>query len=657
MDIGGRGRGRSRGRGGGRDQEELEDLAGGGASVDGVPVGVTQTRDDRITDLLTRLLERLLKRVDAHLWWRGAAARRAQAGMSWANFVEEFNAKYFPLEALDRLEGRFLELPQGRQTVREYEVEFNSLSVYAGRAMEEVELVKIDALLDEGLKDEAVVREQGHRVASYPRRSGTDTRVCFHFKEAGHIKPKCPNLHQKEVAVVAAATKIPPERQIAPTPRVYSIGEGRARNVDVHVAWESMPADLIICVVELYDVIFGMDWLGHYMVHLDCHRGRVLFEREKRRLVYQDVRPSFGSLMIAAMQAEKMIEKVKNKYSLLRIDELLDQLRGATWFYKIDLASGYHPILIDEGDFQKTTFWTRYRYYEFMVMSFGLTNAPASFMRLMNGVFQEYLDEFVIIFLDDILVYYKSSEEHDVHMRVVLKKLLEKKLFAKLSQYSFWQREIRFLGHIISAAGVSVDPEKIQAIREWPRPRNATEIRSFLGLAGYYQRFVKGFASLAQGMTKLRGKDVPYVWSPEFEEIFAKLKAMLTSTPVLALPEQGEPYAVYTGASRLGLGCVLMHHGKVIAYASRQLRKHEGNYPTHDLEMAAVVFALKIWRFYLYGGKVQVFTDHKSLKYILTQPELNLRQRRWMTLVADYDLEIAYHPGKTNLVTDALSQK
>ena len=159
-----------------------------------------------------------------------------------------------------------------------------------------------------------------------------------------------------------------------------------------------------------------------------------------------------------------------------------------------------------------------------------------------------------------------------------------------------------FLGHIVSAEGVSVDPEKIEAIRDWPRPTNATEIRSFLGLAGYYRRFVKGFASMAQPMTKLTGKDVPFVWSRECEEGFVSLKEMLTSTPVLALPEHGEPYMVYTDASGVGLGCVLMQRGKVIAYASRQLRKHEGNYPTHDLEMAAVIFALKnlevlsLWR-------------------------------------------------------------
>jgi len=195
--------------------------------------------------------------------------------------------------------------------------------------------------------------------------------------------------------------------------------------------------------------------------------------------------------------------------------------------------SGYHQIPIAETDVCKTAFRTRYGYFEFMVMPFGLTNAPAAFMRLMNSVFQEFLDEFVIIFIDDILVYSKSPEEHEVHLMRVMEKLWEQKLFAKLSKCSFWQREMGFLGHIFSAKGVSVDPEKIEAIRDWPKPTNATEIRSFLGLAGYYRRFVKGFASMAQPMSKLTGKNVPFVWSLDCEEGFMSLKEMLMSTPVL----------------------------------------------------------------------------------------------------------------------------
>ena len=206
---------------------------------------------------------------------------------------------------------------------------------------------------------------------------------------------------------------------------------------------------------------------------------------------------------------------VKNKYPLPRIDELLDQLRGAKWFSKIDLASGYHQIPIEPGDVRKTAFRTRYGHYEFVVMPFGLTNAPAAFMKMMNGIFREYLDEFVIIFIDDILVYSKTKEDHKSHkrhLRAVLGRLREHKLFAKLSKCSFWQKIIGFLGHIVSDQGVSVDQDKIKCIREWTQTKNAMEVRSFLGLVGYYRKFVKGFSSLAQPMTQLTGKDVKFAW-------------------------------------------------------------------------------------------------------------------------------------------------
>ncbi|WZZ15423.1 hypothetical protein YC2023_108512 [Brassica napus] len=348
---------------------------------------------------------------------------------------------------------------------------------------------------------------------------------------------------------------------------------------------------------------------------------------------------------------------IKDKYPLPRIDELLDQLKGASWFSKIDLASGYHQIPIAKSDFMKTAFRTRYGQYEFVVMPFGLTNAPAAFMRLMNEVFHDYLDKFVIIFIDDILVYSRSKEEHKEHLRLVMERLRNQKLYAKFSKCSFWKREIGFLGHIVSGEGVAADPEKVQAIREWPRLTTVTEVRSFLGLAGYYRKFVKDFSSIAKPLTKLTGKGVPFLWVEETERAFKKLKEALTTAPVLALPEQGKPYTVYTDASRVGLGCVLMQDGRVIAYASRQLRKHEDNYSTHDLELAAVVFALRIWRSYLYGQEVEVYTDHQSLKYLFTQPDLNLRQRRWMEFVADYDIRIRYHPGKANVVEDALSRR
>ncbi|KAA0057168.1 pol protein [Cucumis melo var. makuwa] len=348
---------------------------------------------------------------------------------------------------------------------------------------------------------------------------------------------------------------------------------------------------------------------------------------------------------------------VKNRYPLPRIDDLFDQLQGAIVFSKIDLRSGYHQLRIRDSDIPKTTFCSRYGHYEFIVMSFGLTNAPAVFMDLMNRVFKDFLDSFVIVFIDDILIYSKTEAEHEEHLRQVLETLRANRLYAKFSKCEFWLKKVSFLGHVVSSEGVSVDPAKIEAVTNWPRPSTVSEIRSFLGLAGYYRRFVEDFSRIASPLTQLTRKGTPFVWSPTCQNSFQELKQKLVTAPVLTVPDGSESFVIYSDASKKGLGCVLMQQGKVIAYASCQLKSHEQNYPTHDLELAIVVFALKIWRHYLYGDKMQIFTDHKSLKYFFTQKELNMRQRRWLELVKDYDCEILYHPGKANVVAEALSRK
>jgi hypothetical protein len=290
-------------------------------------------------------------------------------------------------------------------------------------------------------------------------------------------------------------------------------------------------------------------------------------------------------------------------------------------------------------------------------MSFGLTNAPAFFMNLMNKVFMEELDKFVVVFIDDILIYSKNREDHKRHLRIVLGKLRAHQLYAKLSKCEFWLEKIAFLGHILTAEGIEVDPSKVEAVSKWRQPSNVSEVRSFLGMAGYYRRFIKGFSSIARPMTELLKKDHKFVWTPKCEGSFQIIKEKLTTAPVLTLPDIHQDFIVFCDASRQGLGCVLMQNEKVFAYASRLLKPHEQNYPIHDLELAAIVHALKIWRHYLIGNKCHIFTDHKSLRYIFTQPDLNLRQQRWLELIKDYDLEIHYHPGKANVVADALSQK
>ncbi|WVZ51596.1 hypothetical protein U9M48_002727 [Paspalum notatum var. saurae] len=240
---------------------------------------------------------------------------------------------------------------------------------------------------------------------------------------------------------------------------------------------------------------------------------------------------------------------------------------------------------------------------------------------------------------------------------MVLQTLRDNKFYAKLKKCEFWLSEVSFLGHVINEKGISVDPSKVSAVVEWEKPSNVKEVRSFLGMAGYYRRFVKEFSIIAKPLYMLTHKNVKFEWTNECDLSFRVLKEKLVSAPALALPELGKRFTVYSDASRVGLGCVLMQEGKLIAYASRQLRKHEENYITHDLELAAVVFTLKLCWHYLYGEPCDIFTDHKSLKYIFTPKDLNLRQRRWLELIKDYDLNIQYTPGKENVVADALSRK
>ncbi|GJV42660.1 putative reverse transcriptase domain-containing protein [Tanacetum coccineum] len=288
---------------------------------------------------------------------------------------------------------------------------------------------------------------------------------------------------------------------------------------------------------------------------------------------------------------------LKNRYPLPRIDDLFDQLQGSSIYSKIDLRSGYHQLRVREQDILKTTFRTRYGHYKFQVIPFGLTNAPA------------------------------DEKEHEEHLKAILDLLKKEKLYAKFSKCEFWIPKVQFLGHVIDSRGIHMDPAKIESIKDWASPKIPTKIRQFLGLAGYYERFIEGFLKIARSMTKLTQKGVKFDWGEKEENAFQLIKQKLCSALILALPEGSEDFVVYCDASHKGLSVVLMQREKVIAYASRQLKVHEKNYTTHDSELGSVVFALKIWRHYLYGTKCTVFTDHKSLQHILDQKELNMRQR------------------------------
>ncbi|GJR74125.1 putative nucleotidyltransferase, ribonuclease H [Tanacetum coccineum] len=449
--------------------------------------------------------------------------------------------------------------------------------------------------------------------------------------------------------------------------------------------------DLMPIKLGSFDVIIGMDWLSKYhariicdekVIHIPINRETLIIrvmekKSDEKRLedipvvreflkVFPEDLPGLPPVRQVEFQIDLIpgvapVARAPYRLAPLEMQELSDQLQeladrgfirpstspwGAPVLFvkkkdgsfmmclsvsKIDLRSGYHQLRVRDADILKTAFRTRYKHYEFQVMPFGLTNAPAVFMDLMNRVCKPYLDKFVIVFIDDILIYSRNKEEHANHLRIILELLKKEKLYAKFSKCDFWIHIVQFLGHLIDSQGLHVDPAKIEAVKNWTSPTTPTEIRQFLGLAGYYRRFIKDFSKIAKSLTELTQKNKKYIWGEDQESAFQLLKQKLCEAPILALPEGNDDFVVYCDASHQGLGAVLMQREKVIAYASRQLKPNEENYTTHDLELGAV--------------------------QILDQKELNMRQRRWLDLLADYDCEIRYHPGKANVIADALIQK
>lgn len=352
---------------------------------------------------------------------------------------------------------------------------------------------------------------------------------------------------------------------------------------------------------------------------------------------------------------------IKNSYPLPRVDELFDRLQGARYFSKIDLRSGYHQIRIAPEDVPKTAFRTRYGHYEFLVLPFGLTNAPATFMHLMHQALRPLLDECALVFLDDILIYSKTLEEHKQHVRRVLDALREQKLYAKESKCEFFKHETEFLGHIVGRDGVRMMEDKVEAVRAWPTPRCVRDVRAFLGTAGYYRKFIRDFSAIASPLSELTKDNVKFEWAAPHEQAFRHLKAAIAQGPVLILPDPSLPFVVHTDASGFAVGAVLQQdQGKglqPIAFLSKKMADAETRYPVHEQELLAIVQALTAWRHYLHGGKFTVRTDHKSLQFFQTQPMLSGRQARWKLLLANYDFDIEYVEGKSNVVADGLSRR
>jgi hypothetical protein len=349
---------------------------------------------------------------------------------------------------------------------------------------------------------------------------------------------------------------------------------------------------------------------------------------------------------------------VKNRYLLPQIDDLFDRLSGAKVFSRIDLCSGYYQIWIVEGDEEKTACRTRYGSYEFLVMPFGLTNAPATFCTLMNDIFREWLDDFVVVYIDDILIYSSSLEEHAEHLRKVFQRLRENKLYAKLEKCEFVVTEVDFLGHRITQEGLKMDDHKVKAIVDWEPPKSVPTLRSFLGLASYYRKFIKNFAKIAAPLTNLLKKSVvTYEWEEACDEAFETLKGILMKTLVLKLPDFDKGFEIYSNASDFVIGGVLVQEGRPVAFESKKLSETERRWPTHEKEMWAVIHCLKTWGHYIGSKDVVVWTDNVTLKYFATQPKLSSKQVRWQDTLALFNVDIQHKPGKDNVVSDALSRK
>ncbi|GJZ39854.1 putative reverse transcriptase domain-containing protein [Tanacetum coccineum] len=415
--------------------------------------------------------------------------------------------------------------------------------------------------------------------------------------------------------------------------------------------------DLLPTRLGSFDVIIGMDWLAYHRALIDCYEKIVRIPLPNGKILeVQGERPEKDLRSLACIKAdEKKLDDiraspvVRSPYRLAPSEmlELSNQLKelqdkgfirpshspwGAPMLF-VKKKDGSMRMCIDYRELNKLTIKNRYPlpriddlFDQLQVMPFGLTNAPAIFMDLMNRVCKPYLDKFVIVFIDDILIYSKSEEEHEVHLKTILDLLKKEKLYAKFSKCEFWLQEVQFLGHVVNRDGIHVDPSKVESVKNWMTPESL--------------------------------KNKTYVWGDKQEEAFRILKDMLCNAPVLALLDGPNDFVVYYDASNQGFGCVLMQRGKMIAYASRHLKIDEKNYITHDLEFGMWCFALKNLRLYLYATKKCIFTtDHRSLQYLFDHKELNMRQRRLIEFLSDYECEIKYHPGKANVVANALSRK
>jgi hypothetical protein len=348
---------------------------------------------------------------------------------------------------------------------------------------------------------------------------------------------------------------------------------------------------------------------------------------------------------------------IKNRCTIPRIDDLLDAVSGSKYFTSLDLTSGYHQILISEEDRSKTAFRTPFGHFQLKVLIEGLTNAPATFQTAMNSIFHPYLQKFIVVYLDDILIYSWTEQEHKAHVRLVLDVLKREKFYVCKAKSTFAAKEIKFLGHIVNSEGIRPDPKKVKVVRNWPVPKNVHEVRSFLGLANYFCKFISHYSEVAAPLTNLTKKSHVSAWIGKCQDAFEKLKHHLTEAPLLRTSDESKTYRVVTDAFDIGLGGILLQERHPIAYESQKLNSAEQNYTATEREMLAVVHAFRVWRCYLEGVYFEVDTDHKCNTFFQSPPNLSRRQARWLEFLQRFGkFKWDYRSGEQN-VADALSRR
>ena len=390
--------------------------------------------------------------------------------------------------------------------------------------------------------------------------------------------------------------------------------------------------------------------MGHIQPSRSPYGAPVLFSRKKN-----------GGLRFCVDYRALNDQTIKDRFPLPRIDDMLDRLHGAQVFSKLDLAQGYHQVRVAEEDVHKTAFTTASGHFEFKVMPFGLCNGPATFQRLMNSALNPLIGRCCMVYLDDIIIYSRDVESHKRDLALVLEKLQETNLYTQLSKCEFGLKELEFLGHIVSADGIKMDPSKISAMTGWPVPKNVKEVRGFLGLVNYYRRFIKDFAKMALPLTDLTKEDRSFEWSAPAQKAFEQLKHAMVSGPVLQTPDFSKPFRVFTDACQFAAGATLeQKHGSEwlpVAYFSKKFIPAQRNYNTKDREALGIVLALQEWRCYLQGSHFVVNNDHHTLQRIQQQATVSGRTARWAEFLQEFDCTIQYVKGCANAAADAFSRR